>query len=210
MAAPITHIVLADKVFDLYFKKQEKNLFYIGTSFPDIRYLGVIDREQTHFQDGTLETLQTLPSFEAGLKFHSLVDLVRENFMQAKGIYEIVPHSPFITQALKFFEDTLLYEKRKNWAEVATYFESVTDEELSFKLHHTDIEKWHLFLQTYYMSPPSDHSIQKFFAALGKPPEMAEEIITVTQALKDIPKVTSLVYDLYHNFESLLHSEPVR
>ena len=49
MAAPITHIVLASKVYDQFFSNFSKKDFLIGTSFPDIRYLKVIDRNTTHF-----------------------------------------------------------------------------------------------------------------------------------------------------------------
>jgi len=46
MAAYITHIVLTDKIFDKHFSNKNKAEFYIGTSFPDIRYLGVIKKRK--------------------------------------------------------------------------------------------------------------------------------------------------------------------
>ncbi|HPR92239.1 MAG TPA: hypothetical protein PLR64_03240, partial [Candidatus Dojkabacteria bacterium] len=49
MAAPITHIVLSEKVLKKFFPRTEKKKFLIGTSLPDIRYLGVVDRNATHF-----------------------------------------------------------------------------------------------------------------------------------------------------------------
>lgn len=100
MAAPITHIILADKIFNRYFADKDKRDFYVGTSFPDIRYMGIIKREKTHFIDLDIKTLQQLPSFEAGMKFHSLVDIVRENYMRSRGVYSILPESPYITQSL--------------------------------------------------------------------------------------------------------------
>lgn len=49
MATPITHIVLTEKVFEKFFKDKTRKDFFIGTSFPDIKYLKVIDRDKSHF-----------------------------------------------------------------------------------------------------------------------------------------------------------------
>jgi len=77
MPNQITHIVLTSKVFDQTFVKFNKSEFYIGTIFPDIRYLGVIDRAKTHFADVTLDSvLGAKTSFLAGLLFHNLVDKI--------------------------------------------------------------------------------------------------------------------------------------
>lgn len=45
MAAPLTHLVLAERIFQKHFSDQHRKVFLQGTSFPDIRYLGVIDRD---------------------------------------------------------------------------------------------------------------------------------------------------------------------
>lgn len=204
MAAPATHIILADKVFEKYFQDKTKSDFYIGTSFPDIRYLGVIDREKTHFGDLNIHELTSLPAFEAGLKFHSLVDEVREKFMKSHNVYALVPDSPFITQALKFFEDKILYEERSNWDEIASYFGKVTNEELSFGVKAADIEKWHRFLQTYFTTKPSDQNIREFVAAINKPNEMAEEIIRLTKMMEENKQLKGIVLDFYKRFEDLV------
>lgn len=204
MAAPATHVILADKVFEKYFQGKTKSDFYVGTSFPDIRYLGVIDREKTHFSDLNIHTLTSLPAFEAGLKFHSLVDKVREEFMKSHSVYSLVPESPFITQALKFFEDKVLYEKRNNWDEMASYFEKVTDEESSFGVKTADIEKWHRFLRTYFMTKPRDQNIREFVAAINKPNEMAEEIIRLTKIMAENKQLKEIILDFYNHFEDLV------
>jgi len=41
MAAPITHIALTEKIFDKFFKDKKRKDFFIGTLFPDIRYLKI-------------------------------------------------------------------------------------------------------------------------------------------------------------------------
>ncbi|MEO8581748.1 MAG: hypothetical protein ABI425_04210 [Patescibacteria group bacterium] len=204
MAAPATHIILADKIFEKYFQNTTKSDFYIGTSFPDIRYLGVIDREKTHFIDLSIQALISLPPFEAGLKFHSLVDKVREKFMRSQNVYSLVPESPFITQALKFFEDEVLYEKRNNWNEIASYFGKVTNEESCFGIKTADIEKWHKFLQTYFTTKPHNQNIREFVAAINKPKEMAKEIIRLTEIMEDNIQLKRIVLDFYNHFGDLL------
>jgi hypothetical protein len=206
MAAPITHIVLADKLLGRYFQEKDKRDFYVGTSFPDIRYMGIIDREKTHFSNLTLNILQSLSSFEAGLKLHSLVDRVREDFMKSKGVYSLVPESPFITQSLKFFEDKVLYEKRSDWNEITPFFKDVTRDELSFGLKGSDIGKWHKFLQIYFTSGPNDQNIRTFVAAISKPNEMAVEIIRLTKSMEENAQLRNIVEDFYNNFEELVNS----
>jgi hypothetical protein len=73
--------------------------------FPDIRYLKVIEREKTHFKKfGIEEIAQEASAFHAGLKYHSLVDTVRESYMQSRGLYKFAPSSNYMTQAVKCLE----------------------------------------------------------------------------------------------------------
>jgi len=40
MAAPATHIILANKLYKNHFSDKDFAKFIVGTSFPDIRYFG--------------------------------------------------------------------------------------------------------------------------------------------------------------------------
>jgi hypothetical protein len=204
VAAPITHIVLADKVFEKYFPKKSKGSFYIGTSFPDIRYFGVIERDKTHFYPHNISQLEKLSSFETGLKFHALVDKVRENFVRSKKIYSLLPDSPFITQAIKFFEDRMLFEERANWEEIIYYFDTILDEEIAFGIKMKDLKKWHEYLKSYFSSPPCDQKVEEFVSTIERPKEMAYEIIRLNNIMSKSQEVKDIVQDLYTNFESLL------
>ncbi len=97
MAAPITHIVLTQKIFDKYFRRLDHQLFFIGTLLPDIRYLGVIDRKETHYKNLSIKDLNGEKSFLAGLKFHSILDEVREKFIIENDIYSLCMDSKYIT-----------------------------------------------------------------------------------------------------------------
>lgn len=204
MAAPVTHIILADKVFDTYFPDKDKADYYRGTTFPDIRYLGVISRNTTHLGGLDLHTLTSLPAFEAGLKLHSLVDEVREQFMRSQDVYSLLPESTYITKALKFFEDILLYEKRTDWQELVAYFDHVADEEVSFGIARGDIERWHHTLQTYLATKPTDQSIRMFVTALNGSSAMAEEIIQLTKTMERNIRLKEIIFDFYNRGEELL------
>lgn len=98
MAGPITHLVLTQKVYERFFSQKDRGAFVVGTSFPDIRYLGVIEREKTHRPRVTLKQVLEAESFEAGVQFHVLVDVVRERFMKAYGMYELFDDNRYTSQ----------------------------------------------------------------------------------------------------------------
>src|SRR4030043_1902184 len=98
MAAPITHIVLTEKVFDKFFSDKKRKDFYIGTVFSDIGYLGVVDRQSTHFplQELKLEDVKKEQnSFTAGVEIYSLVDDIRERFIESKNFFLLFSESKY-------------------------------------------------------------------------------------------------------------------
>jgi hypothetical protein len=204
MAAPVTHILLAHQVFKKYFATKNPRDFYIGTSFPDIRYLGHIERQETHFAQPSLSELITLPAFAAGLKFHSLVDLVREDFVRSRNAYSLVPESPYLTQALKLFEDQVLYDRISTWPEIIKFFDDILPAETAYSVPLTDIQNWHRFLQAYLSYQPDSQSIRIFVAAIGRPVEMAEEMIRLVELMQQSPELRQIVVDLYEGFEQLI------
>lgn len=93
MAAPLAHIFLAAKMLTGplkgFFNEKE---FIIGTSFPDIHYLKVIERSETHAAHISLKIImQEKDSFKAGMLFHSFVDKQRKHYMTMHKLYEKLP-----------------------------------------------------------------------------------------------------------------------
>jgi hypothetical protein len=84
----------------------------MGTSFPDIRYLWVVNREFTHFEKLTIGNIRKDKSFLAGIKFHSTLDEVREKFIVNNNTYELCRKSKYFTQSLKILEDIILKKNR--------------------------------------------------------------------------------------------------
>ncbi|RJR26472.1 hypothetical protein C4561_04950 [candidate division WWE3 bacterium] len=200
MAAPITHIVLFEKIYNSQFSDKDRLHFIVGTSFPDIRYLGKIDRSKTHFPDVSMQDIMGSDPFKAGLKFHSFVDRVRENFLLSRNIYEFCPKSKYITQSVKFLEDIVLYSKVNDWDSYKSMLDNVLEEELSFGLSEEHISHWHKILQTYFAVQPDLTTVDKFVSGIGFGKEVAEEIKEVTESLKGIKEVTDYIDALYQNF----------
>ncbi len=206
MAAPITHIVLAKEFLQRNPTISNGTDFCIGASFPDIRYLGVITREATHASEVSLQSILNTPdAFSAGMKYHTLVDLVREKFIQDRDVYSSAPKSRYITQAIKLFEDEILYERLSDWNGIANLFESVLSQERSFPISTDDIDRWHNLLRDYVSRTPSTDSRKRFITNIGFTTAVADEIEQVVDSLKKNEIASSVVHDMYRDFTSLVH-----
>lgn len=203
MAAPITHIVLADKVYERYFPNKNKQEFFVGTSLPDIRYLRILERDETHHKNVSLKDIININSFDAGLVFHSLVDEVREKYMKSNKYYSLFPNLNLLTQASKVFEDRVLYDKVFNWAEIIGYFDRIYKKELDLGIKRNDVKKWHQLLKKYFIGKPVDKDTIAFTTGIGFPLEKAEEIVSVLQNA-DTKNAKEVVLEFYNNFEKLL------
>ncbi|MBX9696787.1 MAG: hypothetical protein K2X98_03790, partial [Alphaproteobacteria bacterium] len=134
------------------------SLFLKGTLFPDIRYLGVIHRAETHKKHAALSHVQKLfktDPFVSGMLFHSYLDEERAKFVEA---YKISRHLRTIPKNvrdtfLKFLEDELLAEKTKV---IGILFDlnTVDPKELTFGIEPHDVKRWHRSLQMYLAQSP--------------------------------------------------------
>jgi len=203
MASPVTHIVVTDKVYTKYFSDKDKKEFYVGTSLPDISYIRAIDRDKTHFKHLTLKDVLSSNSFDAGLKFHSIVDKVREQFMVKCNYYSLFPESKLRVTAAKVLEDRLLYDNVDSWSEIVDYFDKVYKGELDLGIRVGDIRKWHQILKSYLTGKPEDKDIFAYNTSSGYPLERAQEIVRVIEG-SDTKRVKKVVSDFYINFEKLI------
>jgi|SRR5581483_6677611 len=150
MAAPIAHIFLAVQMLaGLFYGLFDEKEFIIGTSFPDIRYLKVISREETHATNITLhDIMQEKDSFKAGMLFHAFVDEQREKYIVEQGFYEKLSDFKFVTQSLKFAEDEIL-RSLFDAAAYCAYFNIILKQEKAYNIAVKDIKRWHMFLKEY-------------------------------------------------------------
>jgi len=204
MAAPITHIALTEKIFDKFFKNEVRKDFFIGTLFPDIRYLKVIDRNKTHYNDLSVADLGNDESFSAGVKFHSILDHVREKFIVENDTYSLCPKSKYITQSLKILEDEIFYQRVVNWSIYTNYLNEILQTERDYGVAEKDLKKWHSLLQQYFQSPPDEHAIMRFTRGVGFSEDAVQEINENIVIMRANKKIIEIIKNLYKNFDSLI------
>lgn len=204
MAAPGTHTVLASKVYKKYFSDKNFSDYIVGNNFPDIRYLGVIERDATHFYGLKISDFIGDTPFLAGVKLHSVVDEVREAYMKKNGIYSFFPDSPLKSQAVKFFEDCVLYDKIDNWNEIVASFDNVLPEERAFGIEEQDLLRWHGFLKLQLSHKPEETDLKKFTLEAGKPESLYFELLRVVHGVSDEQRAREIVLKFYDEFDKLI------
>lgn len=205
MSALIGHAVYGKRVLDKYFPGVDEPKFFVGTTFPDIRNIGVTTRDRTHTHNIRLIDLQACENvFDLGFKLHSLVDDIHLRFMKDNGVYNFSSDLRFAIQALKVFEDRLLYPKLKNWTEIAGYFDDIFDEEKAFKIDLYDIRRWHNFIKRYYFEGPTDNSARNFNAETGFPTTRADDFLKTLQYLEGKKEIEDAILKFYDQFDQLI------
>ena len=205
MATPITHLILANNVFKKFFASKDKKKFFVGTSFPDIRYLGVIEREKTHFSGIRISDLQKEDSFFCGMKFHSLVDEARTAFWEKENIYLKYPEIK-ATSILKLLEDQLLYSKIQDWKNISSFFDEILSEELSFGIPEEGVKKWHFALQKYLSFSPTDESRKVFANEINYHPKYVDYANEIIEKLKADDFIVKAINEFCDNFENYLNN----
>jgi len=225
MSAPVAHIFLALLMLPKHFPDKNPKEFIIGTSFPDIRYLGKISRETTHPNHVTLDMVKKeKSSFKAGMLFHALVDETRYKYMQNQNIYKIIPENKYSDTSLKFFEDILLYDKVKNWKKIIAYFDTILYEETMFGATKSHVKKWHCLIKSYLSKRITPHSsltlymtikytaipkviLQYFALILLKTKLLPQKIDHILLSMEQFAKnkaLKNIVLNFYINFEEIV------
>lgn len=205
MAAHITHVALVERVFDKYFYKFNRRDFVIGALFPDIRYLGHVKREITHFEKVNFDQIKVEKnSFLAGMLYHSYVDKIREEWMVGNGLYDFIPYEHRWMQAMKLFEDRFFYDDIKNWEIIEQYFKNVLPDELTFTMTKDTIEHWHNLLVQYFQNPPSPQSILKSTIGMGIAEQTGIDINLHIEVIENNKNLNRLAQQFHDEYESIL------
>lgn len=104
MPAPVVHIARAQQ----WLAKNpgiDPAPFLRGTIFPDIRFLGRIPREVTHRGPDSLRSVHgASDAFEAGRRFHCLVDHIWKDFFRQNGHAQMIQGDRVTVLAAKIIE----------------------------------------------------------------------------------------------------------
>lgn len=217
-AGPVTHAYLAEKWnhYQGHYKEAKKDSFILGTLFPDIRYLGVIERTETHVENPTLKsvTKESNP-FLQGKTLHAFVDEEREKVTKRWNIYEHLNHIPgqkYKTTFLKLLEDEIFFQKQA-WALVKNALEVVDENEKQYKISDENLIKWHELLIKAFTESPSEHL--RTLAKRDKymfdvPPKVIRRWSKILPKLAKDPFILSYVNDLDNHFEKLFSVKEMR
>ncbi len=200
MASQITHIPYARKIKNLFLSDQliEDNKYYLGTLFPDIRYLGNLKREETHDLEPTIDKLvQMRGSFNKGSYVHSLVDVEREKTLKKLGIYNYVEENGINVSVIKFVEDEFSYGLIHDWSKYVKYLDEIVTDETT--LVSVDIvKKWHILLKKYFSEPPTIQTIVAFSQNLHNfDADTIERAKNAYQKIKSNRKALSIIQETY-------------
>lgn len=169
-AGPIVHYYLADKFIKTccsYTEKEEQR-FFLGTLFPDIRYMANIPRKKTHYSNMDLKEIYfTKDPFVAGKKFHTYVDIVRKRFIDKKidedkylqKFQEELMDKYYLTVLdfatfLKSVEDERVFNEI-NGKKVASYLSTIDPQETNSGINIEILKKWHEHLKRVFLIKPS-------------------------------------------------------
>lgn len=159
-AGPYMHALLADRYISAVspnLTPEDRELFINGTIFPDIRYLGVIKRDQTHVKGVTLDLVSDESgSFRQGMLLHSWVDEFRQRYVRKAGIKASLAHIPRSLQDtfLKILEDQILQENYP-LKDLNTLIATIPQEEKDYGIPLSALTQWHAGLSVYFTVQPS-------------------------------------------------------
>ncbi len=202
MAGPVAHIIVALSLLPCLSEITQKE-YIIGTSFPDIRYLGIIEREQTHNPHASWQTIQKEhSSFKKGMDVHALLDIERERFFEEHGMYELIPEFPHRAFCMKIAEDRLIYEMltQDQWQEIGDYFDN--PDILEMAIEEKYIKKWYGILKKYCAQKPSLDMIAAFAHLLHHAD--VTELKNNIEQLENNEQFKKIVFEFYSNVKRII------
>ncbi len=220
MAAEITHVMVAERCYPRYFAAKNKHKFFLGNNFPDIRYLANLDRFLTHLRKVDLKEARAQPDFQAGVYFHSLIDLVRVNYFKENQEFlfkeiklslgvdlPLIFHSnkkiKIVNSCLKYLEDELVYNWIENRPDYIRYFREAWDSNDEWLNINKDVvTQWYQILLEHLSVPPSTESRKIFLTSLGS--KDYEEINRIICKLKENDNICRFLTEFYLNIENYL------
>lgn len=207
MAAEITHILVADKLFDQYFSDKNKADFYIGCCLPDIRYIAPdIKRSATHLPVKNIDDVISEPNaLFAGMKFHNLTDHRRNQFIESRAnIYQSYDNLPFIGGSTKLLEDMVLYNRIQIWDKIIQLFNSEIQSQLPDNIPSETIAKYNQILAKYFRKPPSLDTISDLVREFGFNDNQIADATSTIKQLRSDPAVVATINEMYENIEEII------
>jgi hypothetical protein len=204
MPGPISHLVYAEKLLPIIPAATDATAYYIGTSFPDIRSLGVIEREKTHPTGLRFEAVQqATDGFAAGMLLHAYIDEVREAFVRSRNAYAGLPDSYLSTVALKICEDERLYARSARWELYIRMFDTILPQETAFGIDASAVQTWHQLHQRFLALPPRK-TIEQFLHGMQLAEADVAEIMRLLPIIDATNVLDTYLDEFYDRLEELV------
>lgn len=152
MPNPISHIVYADKILKnkLQDRKVDEREYFIGASFPDIRYFLKVQKEATHTNITEPEYFwdqiqKEYDSFELGILVHIYTD-----HLWVRHWADFLDKCPDFYYPSLLLADRLLFEDFGDMKkEIHKYFtQDILDKEIGkFNATSEIVKEWHQFIK---------------------------------------------------------------
>lgn len=166
MPAPVSHLAYGE----LYLRSRPEldgAVFLRGTVFPDIRYLGTIDRAQTHRVGVKLaEVAVETNAWRAGWLLHSWLDERWSGFFVEAGFMTRAENEQPRWQALKLMEADMSRTRLSDPGDVVEVLAGVDDEALEFGVKDTDVRRWGEMVGRQVLAAPTMESKQHLMREL--------------------------------------------
>lgn len=215
-ASQVIHAKIGEKYLEkhephLRLTENQKRAFFLGTLFPDIRYIAKIPRTATHKKGMTLELVQRERHlFEKGIKLHSWMDDARKNIVKKSNINAKLKRVPGTLRQKKLFlrilEDEVLYSQ-KDWSHMAALTKNSIQEEENTGISLSYINNWHRVLKYSFTAPPSENLqflLNMRVSFLRIPDEILQAWAEILPHLAKDPEIRKYVANLMHEFDLIL------
>ena len=191
MSSPISHLVYARKYLDK-FPKVDEAAFIAGSVYPDIRYLGAIDRSQTHspHKFSAMMIKNELDGWKAGTYHHNVVDDAWNTFIDREA--PEVFADTLACQALKMLEDEYLYPEITDWLPIRVALRVLPNEEQTLVTPAVAL-KWHSLLNKLVVAPPQRERRESFLRELHYEDEQLIELEAAVKKLRINTATVSLL-----------------
>jgi hypothetical protein len=206
MPWPVTHILTAEAAYPRFFSHLDHKAFIIGTCFPDIRYPAGLDRKITHIHGVSPTKMAEETAFRAGLLYHTYVDDQWNAYIRRfeDRLFAVIPHNRPTFHTIKSLQDRYLYDKLDHWGKIASYFETIDPEELTYGADPDLIRLWHDTTGHYISKPPDESDLDML--AMSLPPDMVTEIRMRYSRYFEMPLLKEILLGFYPAFQMHLES----
>lgn len=206
MSAPISHIAFAEIILQRLPQELKTCDFYTGVCFPDIRYLGGIDKEKTHPHMSSFNDISDDSAFLAGVKCHAYLDQLRDRYLENSDVYESLTDLKLSKMGLKFVEDQLR-AKSPLRKDVAHCLDSLLAEELRFGLSENKILHWHRLLKDYLCSSVNDYDVECFLQNLTISSDKRGKILDTLALTSQNRHIIDTFNNFYDQFDEMIDKE---